>query len=481
IASSISNPLSETIEMDYNLGGGYTKGTITSTLIGPATAWGTLYKKILPSETTASPDIWRLSVIGETSSGQQVVLNNNVPQSTYAYALNGIDATTYPYLRLQLYTQDSVNFTPTQLKRWQVLYDGVPEGFMNTEKIGLDKYKVSPKQEGESFTLNFAFENISDKDFSKDSLWVEATLLNKTSGQQEVNRFKIKAPKKKETTIFTYEVATTKKVGSNVLRVYVNPKDVLEQYYDNNILEIPFEVQKDNKNPILDVTFDGARILDGDIVSANPLINIRLRDDNPFLQKTDTLGLDIRLKKPCEDCQFEKIAMSSPDIRWKSENRNIDIEFSPKNLTDGIYTLQVNGEDARGNRAGVEPYKISFEVITESTVTNVLPYPNPFSGSTRFVFTLTGSEVPQEMKIQILTVSGKVVREITQDELGPIRVGNNISQYAWAGTDEFGDRLANGVYLYRVIMKLNGEDIKHRATNADRGFKKGYGKLYILR
>jgi flagellar hook assembly protein FlgD len=53
-------------------------------------------------------------------------------------------------------------------------------------------------------------------------------------------------------------------------------------------------------------------------------------------------------------------------------------------------------------------------------------------------------------------VSGKVVREITQDELGPIRIGNNVSSYAWEGTDEFGDKLANGVYLYRVITKING-------------------------
>jgi hypothetical protein len=269
--------------------------------------------------------------------------------------------------------------------------------------------------------------------------------------------------------------------GENILRVYVNPKEVLEQYYDNNILELKYEVLRDNKNPILDVTFDGVRILDGDIVSPNPLIRIRLRDDNPFLQKKDTLGLDIRLKRPCEGCGFEKIPFSSPDIRWKSEGRNIDIEFTPKNLTDGIYTLRVNGEDASGNRAGIEPYQVNFEVITESSVTNVLPYPNPFSGSTRFVFTLTGSEVPQEMKIQIMTVAGKVVREITQDELGPIRIGNNISQYAWNGTDEFGDKLANGVYLYRVVMKLNGDEIKHRATKADKAFKKGYGKLYILR
>ncbi len=109
------------------------------------------------------------------------------------------------------------------------------------------------------------------------------------------------------------------------------------------------------------------------------------------------------------------------------------------------------------------------------------PYPNPFSTSTRFVFTLTGSDIPDQLKIQIMTVSGKIVREITQDEIGPIRIGNNMTSYAWDGRDEFGDQLANGVYLYRVAVRQSGKEIDHRETSADKAFKHGFGKLYILR
>jgi flagellar hook assembly protein FlgD len=141
----------------------------------------------------------------------------------------------------------------------------------------------------------------------------------------------------------------------------------------------------------------------------------------------------------------------------------------------------VQGSDVSGNISGVEPYRISFEVINESKITHFYPYPNPFSSHTRFVFTLTGSEIPNQIKIQIMTVTGKVVREITQEELGPIRIGNNISSFAWDGTDEYGDKLANGVYMYRVIVKNNGQDIERRQTAADKAFTKGFGKIYILR
>ena len=80
-----------------------------------------------------------------------------------------------------------------------------------------------------------------------------------------------------------------------------------------------------------------------------------------------------------------------------------------------------------------------------------------------------------------MTVSGRVVREITQDEIGPIRIGNNITSYAWDGRDEFGDQLANGVYFYKVFINSNGNAVERRSTSADRAFKHGFGKLYILR
>ena len=86
------------------------------------------------------------------------------------------------------------------------------------------------------------------------------------------------------------------------------------------------------------------------------------------------------------------------------------------------------------------------------------------------------------MKIQIFTVSGKVVREITNDELGPLYIGKNITEYTWDGKDEFGDQLANGVYFYRVISKDNGlKDIENRETDADQYFKKEFGKMYLMR
>jgi flagellar hook assembly protein FlgD len=165
------------------------------------------------------------------------------------------------------------------------------------------------------------------------------------------------------------------------------------------------------------------------------------------------------------------------------------VDFSPAftkqyNPEGDIYQLTVSGKDALGNLAGVTPYRVDFKIITKPMISNMLNYPNPFTTSTAFVFTITGSEVPQNIKIQILTITGKVVREITKEELGPLHVGRNISEFKWNGTDMYGQRLANGVYLYHVVTNLKGNSLsKYTATgdNTDKFFNNGYGKMYLMK
>ena len=171
-------------------------------------------------------------------------------------------------------------------------------------------------------------------------------------------------------------------------------------------------------------------------------------------------------------------------MQWipaNSQNKRFKIIWPAEFESDGTYSILIQGTDKSGNLSGDIDYRITFEIIHESTITNMMNYPNPFSTSTRFVFTLTGSEVPDDIIIQIMTVTGRVVREITEDQLGIIQIGRNITEYAWDGTDEFGDPLANGVYLYRVKARINGENIKHRESGADSHFNRDFGKMYILR
>jgi len=272
-------------------------------------------------------------------------------------------------------------------------------------------------------------------------------------------------------------------VGENRVTVFVNPRLQPELYFTNNLLEYNYKVTPDKRAPIMDVAFDGVRIMDGDLVAPNPLISVVVRDENRFKLKQDTVGLSLLLTKPGNNVTPERISFSDSRVQFfpATVSSPLRVEFKPGNLENGKYRLQVQTTDASGNTSGSLSYAVTFEVVNESKISNFYPYPNPFSSSTRFVFTLTGGKIPDNIKIQVMTVSGRVVREITKSELGPIKLGNNISSFAWDGTDEFGDRLANGVYLYRVITELDGSAMNRFETAADNTFKNGFGKMYIMR
>jgi hypothetical protein len=161
------------------------------------------------------------------------------------------------------------------------------------------------------------------------------------------------------------------------------------------------------------------------------------------------------------------------------------IDFTPSFTgADADYVLIVSGKDVAGNTAGQQNYQVDFRVISKPMISNLLNYPNPFTTSTAFVFTITGTVVPQNIRIEILTITGKIVKEITKDELGPLHIGRNITEFRWDGSDMFGQKVANGVYLYRVLTNLNGKSLDKftdTGDNTEQYFTKGYGKMYFMR
>ena len=143
----------------------------------------------------------------------------------------------------------------------------------------------------------------------------------------------------------------------NDLEVFVNPGDQLEQFFSNNVIRLEsfFNVVRDDVNPNVDVTFDGVFILDGDLVSPNPVISIELRDNNPFLFKTDGGDAVIKLGRNCDEgCQMETIDINSDQIEITpaSEGTNFRIDYRPDfgAEPDDTYRLEVEVPDASGNR-----------------------------------------------------------------------------------------------------------------------------------
>lgn len=462
-----------------------TLGYITSPVFGPASKW----KEVIwrgSSKETPSNDNPSIEVIGIDTNKVETVLYT-LDKATQNFDISAVDAVRYPYVKLHMRNVDSLSLSPYQLNYWRVHYQSVQEGALAPNLFFTSKDTL---EVGETLKFGVAFKNVSKLPF--DSIAVKVLILDKDNVPHPIVLKKLKPLISGDTVILKLDINSIDFPGMNTLFVDINPdNDQPEQYHYNNFLYRNFYVKSDRVNPLLDVTFDGIHILNRDIVSARPHIQIKLKDDAKFLLLNDTALSSVVIRHP--DGSLRTYNFDNDTLRFTPASTGADntatIDFYPAftrqfNADGDEYELIVKGKDRSGNRAGELEYRVTFKVITKPMISNLLNYPNPFSTSTAFVFTLTGSEIPHNLKIQILTVTGKIVREITKDELGPIRIGRNITEFKWDGTDQYGQKLANGVYLYRFVTTLNGRPMdKYKANgdNTDRFFNNGYGKMYLMR
>ncbi|MBC7586871.1 MAG: hypothetical protein H7178_00815, partial [Chitinophagaceae bacterium] len=466
-----------------------TLGYVTSPSFGPVAAWKQLKWRGSSLETTIG-DIPTVDVIGITNTGLETTLYSNLNLTQQDFNLSAVNAATYPYIKLKMINLDRINLTPYQLRYWRLIADMVPEGALapNIKYIFKDSLEV-----GEKLNFSIAFKNIGDVNFSKDSIAVKLQVLDKNNVAKNIIVPRIKKPAIGDTTSFNVSIDTKDFTGENTLSVDINPNnDQPEQYHFNNFIFKNFYVNADRINPLVDVTFDGTHILNGDIVSAKPAIRIKLKDESKFLALNDTAGVTVQLRYP--DNSIRRFKYGTDTLRFTPAIINVGdntatVDFTPSLSADGEYELVVKGKDISENNTGTQDYRVTFNIYNKPAITEVFNYPNPFTTSTAFVFTLTGSQLPSNIRIQILTVTGKVVKEINKDDLGPIHIGRNITEYKWDGTDMYGGKLGNGVYLYRVITNLNGnsldkfsiKDNNGNKIDTDKYFKAGYGKMYLMR
>ncbi|MEM6634206.1 MAG: hypothetical protein AAF694_31305, partial [Bacteroidota bacterium] len=459
-------------------------GLIQSPLIGPALKWNKLFWK-WRSVDIAPQEFVRVTLKGiEPEVQDTVILITNTAEEV---DISGVDAKRFPFLQISARLVDSVQKTAPQLDAWHILYEAIPD--LTVDPSSLFKISSDTLNQGDTVKFDLAVRNLTAS--PTDSFWVHLSLERSDRSRITLDSMYVPGVAGNAFNEISFAVPSTDRFipGQAQLIFEVNPAEtLLEQYYFNNSFQQQIFVEGDVSNPILDITVDGRRILDGDIVSPRPEILVQIDDENPFLAVSDSNSFELYFGNSTISANLERIFASDPRVEWVPaslpENK-AQIRFSPGldfALPDDTYTLRVQARDPSGNLASSNGQfmELRFEVENDRTLTQVLNYPNPFSTSTRFVYTLTGEELPEVFQIQVFTLSGKQVKVIDLVELGDVHWGRNITEYAWDGTDEYGDPLGNGVYLYRTVVKFpSGFTLRTEGT--EEYFKSGWGKMYLMR
>ena len=126
------------------------------------------------------------------------------------------------------------------------------------------------------------------------------------------------------------------------------------------------------------------------------------------------------------------------------------VDFTVPSLPPGAHQLEVHASDTYRN-IGVRRFLIDVAVASVSgaalTMDQVFNYPNPFPRET---FIHARLNRPARIRVQILTVAGRRVREIQLDG----KAGGNY--IPWDGTDSQGENVAIGVYLFKLTAEAPG-------------------------
>ncbi|HEX5625576.1 MAG TPA: hypothetical protein VFX48_06140, partial [Saprospiraceae bacterium] len=475
VRESIGNFTDET-EVSHSFTIKQTSGKVHSVWIGPAKSWSQFewgYKNFNPSEESQE-----IHIYGVKSNNEEDRLFG--PLIANLQDLNSIDAELYPRLRLEWNSTDSISRTAPELEFWRVYNTGLPDAaFAPARKLRIMKDSLD---QGDPFEVDIEIGNIGMS--GMDSLLVKFTLVDPAN--QEISSYSRFAPMEvHDFQTISYQIGTSKRSGAHKLFIELNPdQDQAELHTFNNTTVIPFYIRRDKRQPYMDVTFDQRHIANQDYVSPKVRIEISLQDENRDLILNDSSIFTIKLKEPGGSLQR----------LYFSEGRVEFIPATPSDRTakalirgdfqkEGLYTLAVNAIDGSGNAAAEQDYQIDFRVAEITADNQLLNYPNPFSRSTRFVYKLTAEEIPDHYVLQILSLSGKVVREISKAELGPLYIGTNITDYSYDGLDQLGNPLPNGVYPYRFVVKDPGgsKSWEGYEDRADRFFENNFGKMVILR
>ena len=418
--------------------GSYTNdaGIITTPLIGPAISWRHLTYQI---EKTGTGGESSLSIIGLNNNTKQLdTLFNNVPDN---FSLNGIDSSKYKFLELKFILSISANNPSDQIRLTNVYvdYNTPPEILLVNKNIS---FASDSLEYGLSNSVDLKVLNIGNT--KADSVLVKFFVDNSNT---EFASAKINVPADSSVGV-SRDFSTSNLTGGQYHKISASASLKEPEFFTyNNNASNTFFVIKDSIKPAISVTFDSKEIVNGDVVPYKPDILITLKDNNPIPMDTNLFTIYFNA---------EPFNFSGKDVHISTSpypNAQMEIEWKPE-LPEGENILQIYAQDASGNLSDSAGLKIIFNVFKNPDLINVFNYPNPFKNDTYFTFEIHGVNVPEEFLIKIYTVAGRLIRDISIPS-SELKIGFN--KIYWDGKDQDGDKIANGLYFYKMISKNEGK------------------------
>lgn len=248
---------------------------------------------------------------------------------------------------------------------------------------------------------------------------------------------------------------------------FIVPKDIAYQvgrgkisYYTTNSVEdangynqnflvggTADSADTDVEGPQVRLYMDDEKFVYGGLTGESPLFIAKLFDAHGINTTGRGIGRELTL---ILDGDNTKSVVVSDYYKAKTNSyQEGEVRYPLKNITPGKHTITLKAWDTYNNAS---ESTTEFVVASDEAMAleHVLNYPNPFNGNTTFHFDHNRAGESLTVSVQIFTISGKLTKTITSQVVAST---SHFDQISWNGLDEYGDKLANGVYIYKIKVK----------------------------
>lgn len=409
---------------------------------GPAERWGYLSWE----KSTSNQEKVLFDVIGIEKSGERDTLFTDLVNNT-GVDLSGIDARDYPHISLigKVLGDTSILNTLPVLKSINLTFQPAPEFIINTYKwVGGDTIF----QYGDYTTkVNIAFENLGYSNMSgaefrwsttirDEHINLNADTVNFVIGRDSIYKANIKFK------LYFEEIGPIIPDYLPITLTVVPLNNQNEFYTYNNILYRNVKIKNEEPPEVLTVKIDGRELHNGDKVNMGSEVYSLLKD---IKQIPDTSLIRVFLNgnyQPYYNGSTLSSSVSSLDLTNSANEFSFEMkpDFEP-----GENTLTFHYRNSLHSQYDT----LAFTVIADNEfrVENLFNYPNPMRTETKFMFDLNGASEVSSAVIKIYTVTGRQIKTI--EIFNPV---NGLNETEWDGRDDDGDLIANGTYLYRLLI-----------------------------
>lgn len=240
------------------------------------------------------------------------------------------------------------------------------------------------------------------------------------------------------------------KYGQGKISFYAENGDIDASGYNQDIIIGGFDAysNEDNEGPMIDLYINNTNFIHGGTTDENPVLLAFVQDENGINTTGNGIGHDISATLD-GDPNNVKI-LNDYYVADANSYKSGIISFPYFNLEEGRHSLELKVWDIHNNSS-----KASIEFVVASSgsmaLNELFNYPNPVIDFTTFSFEHNQSGEDMDVIIDIYSIDGKRVTRLEESSIANSYRNNEIQ---WDVTDENGSKIAKGIYIYKLIVRL---------------------------